>query len=108
MDNSQVKKLGNDLYEDMVSRNTLAPFTEQYPDITLEQAYEIQLQYMYMLLSTDCLKTIPYYIRDHIYLKILFRIFQLHLHFELLLFLPRYYYLLLSLQNQYEKMRLLY
>ena len=46
MDNSQIKKLGNALYEAMVSRNTLVPFTEQHPDITLEQAYEIQLQYI--------------------------------------------------------------
>jgi len=46
MDNSQIKTLGNELYEAMVSRNTLVPFTDQYPDITLEQAYQIQLQYI--------------------------------------------------------------
>lgn len=46
MDIKLINKLGDELYEAFVSRNTLTPFTEQYPDIGLEQAYRIQERFI--------------------------------------------------------------
>lgn len=46
MDNQLINTLGDGLYEAFVARTTLTPFTEQYPDITLEQAYRIQQRFI--------------------------------------------------------------
>lgn len=43
MDKEQIVKCGNELYASMVERRTMAPLTQQYPDITIEQAYQISL-----------------------------------------------------------------
>ena len=52
MDNQLISKLGDELYEAFVSRNTLTAFTEQYPDITLEQAYRIQERFIQRRLNS--------------------------------------------------------
>ena len=42
MDKELINVLGDNLYRAFVSNTTLVPFTEQYPDITLEDGYRIQ------------------------------------------------------------------
>ena len=44
MDNKQIENFGDALYEAMVSRKTIAPLTEQAPDITVDDAYKISLR----------------------------------------------------------------
>ena len=44
MDNKQIESFGDALYEAMVSRKTIAPLTEQAPDITIDDAYRISLR----------------------------------------------------------------
>lgn len=46
MDSQQITQLGDALYEAFVERRTIAPLTEQVPDITLEDAYKIQERYI--------------------------------------------------------------
>ena len=42
MDQEIITRLGDELYEALVGRHTLAPLTSRHPDITLEDAYHIQ------------------------------------------------------------------
>lgn len=44
MDKAQIIDLGNELYEALTSMTTVAPLTERYPDITIDDAYYISLQ----------------------------------------------------------------
>ncbi len=46
MDINQIQQFGDKLYEAFVARSTITPLTEQVPDITLEEAYAIQLRYI--------------------------------------------------------------
>ncbi|MGB0747663.1 MAG: 2-oxopent-4-enoate hydratase [Magnetospiraceae bacterium] len=46
MDAATQIKYGNDLYEAFVAQKTIAPLLEQEPEITLEDAYAIQLQFI--------------------------------------------------------------
>lgn len=39
-------KLGDELYEAFAGRYTIAPLLTRYPDITLEDAYKVQLRYI--------------------------------------------------------------
>ena len=42
MENSKIIQLGDELYNALCSRETLAPLTERHADITIEDAYHIQ------------------------------------------------------------------
>ena len=44
MDTSLITRLGNELYDALVARQTLAPLTQRHPEITIEDAYQIQQQ----------------------------------------------------------------
>ena len=44
MDKALITQLGDELYEALVKRETLAPLSERHPDITIEDAYQIQQQ----------------------------------------------------------------
>lgn len=44
MNQESIKNCGNELYEAMTNRSTVAPLTERFPDITIEDAYYISLQ----------------------------------------------------------------
>ena len=44
MDRQLIKQLGSELYQAMVERAVLRPFTERFPDITIDDAYHISLQ----------------------------------------------------------------
>lgn len=44
MDKTQIEQFGDALYDAMVSRQTIAPLTEQAPDISIEDAYKISLR----------------------------------------------------------------
>ena len=44
MNQDQIKSCGDELYEAMVNRTTLAPLTDRYPDISIDDAYYISLQ----------------------------------------------------------------
>lgn len=46
IDETVIKQLGDELFEALQSRTSLSPLTERYPDITLEQAYQISLQFL--------------------------------------------------------------
>ncbi len=46
IDETVIKQLGDELFEALQSRTSLAPLTERYPDITIEQAYQISLQFL--------------------------------------------------------------
>jgi len=41
LDKNQITAYGDDLYEAMCNRTTIAPLSEQSPDITIEDAYEV-------------------------------------------------------------------
>lgn len=41
-----IKQLGDELYEALQSRTSLSPLIERYPDMTLEQAYQVSLQFL--------------------------------------------------------------
>lgn len=43
MDKQQIIKCGDELYDAMVQRKTLPPFTKRFDDITIDDAYEISL-----------------------------------------------------------------
>ncbi|MEZ5534873.1 MAG: 2-oxopent-4-enoate hydratase [Thiolinea sp.] len=42
----QIKQYGDELYEAWLERRTVAPLLERSPEITLEDAYQVQLQYI--------------------------------------------------------------
>lgn len=42
MDIKLIEKLGDELYQALVARETLAPLTERHPEITIEDAYRVQ------------------------------------------------------------------
>lgn len=44
MDTSLITRLGDELYDALVTRRTLAPLTQRHPEITIEDAYQIQQQ----------------------------------------------------------------
>ncbi|WP_347250368.1 2-oxopent-4-enoate hydratase [Zoogloea sp.] len=44
MDKALITQLGDELYEALVKRETLAPLSERHPEITIEDAYQIQQQ----------------------------------------------------------------
>lgn len=44
MDKELLNKLGDELYQALRSQTTLQPFTERYPEITIEDAYYISLR----------------------------------------------------------------
>lgn len=41
-----IKQLGDELFEALTSRTSLTPLIERYPNITLEQAYQVSLQFL--------------------------------------------------------------
>ena len=43
MDKQQIIDLGDELYEALTNMTTLAPLTERFPDITIDDAYYISL-----------------------------------------------------------------
>ncbi|MGO1501731.1 MAG: fumarylacetoacetate hydrolase family protein [Marinobacter sp.] len=46
IDDNVIKALGDELFEALQSGTSLAPLTERYTDITVEQAYQISLQFL--------------------------------------------------------------
>ena len=44
MDKALITQLGDELYEALVKRETVTPLSERHPDITIEDAYQIQQQ----------------------------------------------------------------
>lgn len=44
MEKEQITLCGDELYEAMLQRKTLSPFTERFKDITIEDAYKISLR----------------------------------------------------------------
>ncbi|NML27074.1 2-oxopent-4-enoate hydratase [Zoogloea dura] len=44
MDKSLITRLGDELYDALVARQTLVPLTQRHPEITIEDAYQIQQQ----------------------------------------------------------------
>lgn len=46
MDSESIAGLGDGLYNAFVTRTTLAPFTERFPGITLDDAYRIQKRFV--------------------------------------------------------------
>ncbi|WP_322996546.1 2-oxopent-4-enoate hydratase [Castellaniella sp.] len=42
MDQTLIEQLGSSLHQALVQRNPIAPLTETYPDLSIEQAYRIQ------------------------------------------------------------------
>ncbi|MGR8918966.1 MAG: 2-oxopent-4-enoate hydratase [Gammaproteobacteria bacterium] len=44
MDNKQIESFGDALYDALLSRQTIAPLTEQAPDITIDDAYKVSLR----------------------------------------------------------------
>ena len=42
MNPSIIQELGNRLYEALATRTVIAPLTDQYPDMTIEDAYQVQ------------------------------------------------------------------
>ncbi len=46
MTDINIQKLGDELYEAFTARTTIAPLLERHPDITLDQAYRVQLRFI--------------------------------------------------------------
>ena len=46
MEQTQIDDLGDALYLAMRERRMLAPFTETYPELTIEDAYAISLRFL--------------------------------------------------------------
>ena len=46
MERAEIERLGDALYLAMRDRRMLAPLTESYPNLTIEQAYEISLRFL--------------------------------------------------------------
>lgn len=44
MDQATIEQYGDELYEALITRQTIAPITERSPDVTIEDAYKIQHQ----------------------------------------------------------------
>ena len=44
MNEADIKQAGDELYNALVTRTTLRPLTERYPDITIKDAYHISLR----------------------------------------------------------------
>jgi len=44
MDTSKIQQYGDELYQSLLSRQAVAPLTDREPDITIEDAYQIQLR----------------------------------------------------------------
>lgn len=44
MDAKLIKTCGDQLYQALINRTAIAPLTEQHPDMTIEDAYQISLQ----------------------------------------------------------------
>ena len=44
MDKALITQLGDELYEALVKRETVTPLSERFPEITIEDAYQIQQQ----------------------------------------------------------------
>lgn len=44
LDTRLIHQYGDDLYQALINRTTIAPLTEQSPDITIDDAYQIQLR----------------------------------------------------------------
>lgn len=44
MDQATIEQYGNELYEALITRQTIAPITQRSPDVTIEDAYKIQHQ----------------------------------------------------------------
>jgi 2-oxopent-4-enoate/cis-2-oxohex-4-enoate hydratase len=52
MNKDEIRKCGDELFEAMVARTTVAPLTQRYADITIEDAYYISLQMLARRLET--------------------------------------------------------
>ncbi|OJS98043.1 2-oxopent-4-enoate hydratase [Marinobacter nauticus] len=46
MDDNKIRQYGDELYDALVQRKTLAPLTEREPEITIDDAYRIQLRFI--------------------------------------------------------------
>lgn len=46
MDEKKINQYGDELYQAFLERKTLVPFTEREPEITLDEAYRIQLRFV--------------------------------------------------------------
>jgi 2-oxopent-4-enoate/cis-2-oxohex-4-enoate hydratase len=46
METHQIEQLGDELYEALCTQQTLAPLTDRYGDITVEDAYHISLRFL--------------------------------------------------------------
>ena len=44
MDKTQIERYGDELYQALVAREAVAPLTDREPDMTIEDAYRIQLR----------------------------------------------------------------
>ncbi len=44
MDNSKIQHYGDELYQSLLDRQPVAPLTDREADITIEDAYQIQLR----------------------------------------------------------------
>ena len=44
MDKTQIERYGDELYQALVAREVVAPLTDREPDMTIEDAYQIQLR----------------------------------------------------------------
>ena len=44
MDKTQIERYGDELYQALVTREAVAPLTDREPDMTIEDAYQIQLR----------------------------------------------------------------
>lgn len=51
MDSALIQQIGDQLYKSMMSQTTIAPLTTTYPDITIEDAYQISLRMLENRLS---------------------------------------------------------
>ena len=46
IDDTLIQQLGDELFAALQSKTSLTPLTERYPDLTIEQAYQISLQFL--------------------------------------------------------------
>ena len=42
MESKLIERLGDELYESLVTRKTIVPFSTRYPEMTIEDAYHVQ------------------------------------------------------------------
>lgn len=45
MNHQKIIQCGEELYQALIQRNAVRPFTERFDDITIEDAYHISLQW---------------------------------------------------------------